>query len=112
MKARHFVVALHDYYTDRLSGVAPTPAADEVEDPVQAAGTHSDTLERDKWCLEYLSVRYVPDILAAVDEDASGFIRINEANEFTSSKPKDWSFPQWLAFWAIGMFTPCKPSYY
>ena len=57
--------------------------------------------------------------MEAFDEDASGFITIKEANDFTCSRPQDWrwvtgkpypvplahvnhSLPHWLAYWAIG----------
>jgi hypothetical protein len=81
---------------------------DEKGPNQQPEKTVSDkaSTQDDKWCLSFLSVQYVPDILAAIDEDASGFVRTTEANTFTTSKPQEWSLAQWLAFWAQGMSDP------
>ncbi|PVF96704.1 hypothetical protein CPB86DRAFT_708628 [Serendipita vermifera] len=98
VKARHFVLSLHDYYQDRISGLikAPEGSPEMTEEEEEAK------LDKERWCLQFLTAQYVSDILAAVDEDASGYIKISEANEFTSSIPPDWTLPEWLAFWAQG----------
>ncbi|KAJ6463070.1 hypothetical protein DFH09DRAFT_1492505 [Mycena vulgaris] len=38
----------------------------------------------------------------AFDDDGSGWISVQEANAFTSSRPPNYSVVKWLAFWAPG----------
>ncbi|PVF93625.1 hypothetical protein CPB86DRAFT_91111 [Serendipita vermifera] len=98
VKARHFVLSLHDYYQDRISGLLKAPEGS----PDMTAEEKEAELVRERWCLQFLTAQYVSDLLVAVDVDASGYIRITEANEFTSSIPPNWTPPEWLAFWAQG----------
>jgi len=101
VKARHFVLALEDHYAEVIAGGGEG-----------ATGS-------DEWALRFINVNYVRNIMEAFDEDASGFITIKEANDFTSSRPLDWrwvlgkpypaqlvhvnhSLPHWLAYWATG----------
>ena len=73
----------------------------------------------DQWALEYIGINYVRSTLEAFDDDASGFVTVKEANNFTRSRPLDWrwvvncsrkfetfscgsSLSHWLAYWAIG----------
>lgn len=101
VKSRNFVLALHDYYADRLSGLSTTPSeTNEPPERIELADVAS--LGQDRWCFRYLSVRCVPDISSAIDRDASGYINISEINDFLRSIPSGWTLPQWLAFWAIG----------
>jgi len=51
----------------------------------------------DKWALEYISVSRVQPILEAFDDDGTGFVSLREANVFTTSRPKDWTWV--LFFW-------------
>jgi len=44
----------------------------------------------DEWALRYINLTYVRNIMEAFDEDASGFVTIKEANNFTSSRPLNW----------------------
>ena len=44
----------------------------------------------DEWALRYINLNYVRNIMEAFDEDASGFVTIKEANDFTNSRPLDW----------------------
>ena len=44
----------------------------------------------DQWALQYIGVNYVRSILEAFDDDASGFVTVKEANNFTRSRPLDW----------------------
>ncbi|ESK88206.1 hypothetical protein Moror_5518 [Moniliophthora roreri MCA 2997] len=43
-----------------------------------------------------------PAIADAIDDDSSGYISVREFNHFLHQKPKDWSFPELFAFWALG----------
>lgn len=47
---------------------------------------------QDLWALHYLDVHYLQTIHEAIDDDASGFITIEELNQFTSSRPLDWRY--------------------
>ncbi|KAJ7701822.1 hypothetical protein B0H17DRAFT_1176328 [Mycena rosella] len=89
VKARHFVMALRDYYQE---------GAEDADAPV-AAGTKRNP---DDWALAYLNVSRLQSISEALDDDASGFISIAEANAFTSARPLGWSLPAWCALWAVG----------
>lgn len=71
VKARHFVLALRDYYRDKWRS--------------QKEGSECDI-----WTLEYLDVSSLQSVRQAFDDDASGFITVAEVNAFTSSRPVDW----------------------
>lgn len=91
-------MAIHDYYLDQFS---------QTDIDRLTAGTSSissSSADGDRYCLQYLTIRYAANIQQAIDEDGSGFIRISEVNEFTSSIPEGWSLLQWLAYWAHGEF--------
>ncbi|KAI0666577.1 hypothetical protein C8Q78DRAFT_1058203 [Trametes maxima] len=89
VKARHFVLALRDFYLQQ---------ADDPYIPRATVGAYPD----DKWAIEYLDVSYISALIEAFDDDASGFITINEVNRFTSSRPQGWSLLHWIAYWAKG----------
>ncbi|KAJ7034088.1 hypothetical protein C8F04DRAFT_956948, partial [Mycena alexandri] len=117
VKARHFVLALNDYYTEKFTvidtavaiaesdaGSAPpsplmSPTSPAVADPDLPAGAKP---EDDRWALAYINVAHLQPILEAVDDDGTGFVSIKEANEFALSRPKGWSLLSWVAFWAAG----------
>ncbi|KAF9447847.1 hypothetical protein P691DRAFT_775829, partial [Macrolepiota fuliginosa MF-IS2] len=115
VKARHFVLALRDYYIDR--SVMGTPAPEAGENPNTQAPSSMlisrdhltvpvppspPGLTNDLWALEYIDVAHLQTILEAIDDDATGFISIKEANTFAVGRPKGWSLLQWIAFWAQG----------
>ena len=79
MKARHFVLALRDYYQEKV----------ESRKRAQRLGQHIET-DPDDWALTYINVPYLQPILEAFDDDASGFITISEVNRFTAARPRDW----------------------
>ncbi|EJD37198.1 hypothetical protein AURDEDRAFT_154414 [Auricularia subglabra TFB-10046 SS5] len=61
--------------------------------------------EDNKWRLSVkcrLFVNYHPAIGEAIDEDATGYLSVQEVNRFLDKKPPGWSTPQWLVFWALG----------
>ena len=101
VKARRFVLALKDHYEEMV------------------AGNSAGAANSDEWALEYININWVRKFMEAFDGDASGFITVKEANDFTGSRPLDWrwvpgnpdllrlayvshSLPHWLAYWAIG----------
>ena len=103
VKATHFVIALHDYFTvkasrkmiaaDTNSAVArpETPAETPVE-TVNNIDTNllPDTAVEDSWALEYITVRLIQPLVEAIDDDGSSFVTVSELNDFTSSRPKGW----------------------
>ena len=54
------------------------------------AGNGGGAASSDEWALRYINVNYVRNLMEAFDEDASGFVTIKEANDFTCSRPLDW----------------------
>ncbi|TFK17049.1 hypothetical protein FA15DRAFT_676340, partial [Coprinopsis marcescibilis] len=118
VKARHFVLALHDYYTDRVNQRAsdPTMGADRSStsplpspvprSPLPGARSHMSMAPKrrqdDRWALAYINAAYVQPILEAVDDDGTGFVSVMEVNTFVESRPEGWSLPTWIAFWAVG----------
>ena len=83
VKARHFVLALRDYYLEKLST--------ETEGvPDMGASAISNSINPDAWAIKYIDVMWVQPILEAFDDDALGFITVSEVNRFTSSRPVDW----------------------
>lgn len=78
MKARYFVLALRDYFYDKDKAVRQSIAQDLNQPSL------------DKWAFQYIDVPYLQPILEAIDDDASGFIRISEVNYFTTARPEGW----------------------
>ena len=85
VKARHFVLALRDYYLDKL-----TSEAKGVLGMGTSALVFSNSADPDAWAIKYIDLMWVQPILEAFDDDASGFITVTEVNRFTSSRPVDW----------------------
>jgi hypothetical protein len=83
VKARHFVLALRDYYLEMLTAEAEGVLG-------MGASTISNSTNPDAWAIKYIDAMWVPPILEAFDDDASGFITVSEVNQFTSSRPADW----------------------
>ncbi|KAK0466691.1 hypothetical protein IW261DRAFT_1683432, partial [Armillaria novae-zelandiae] len=114
VKAKHLILALRDYFTDRLK--APTRSSSptsmlspffETGSPIKSpiSPDHFSLRRKfDQWTLAYLSISHLQPILEAVDDDATGFITIKEINTFTNikSRPQDWTLLQWIAYWAKG----------
>jgi hypothetical protein len=46
----------------------------------------------DNWALRYINIGRAHRIMEAVNADASGFVTVNEVNNFTQSRPLDWRF--------------------
>ncbi|KAG5731843.1 hypothetical protein E4T56_gene13803 [Termitomyces sp. T112] len=108
VKARHFVLALHDYYSDQLSS-GDSPRMSQVSGlPSPETPTRSSFLVMskkrldDRWALAYINAAYVQPILEAVDDDGTGFVSIKEVNTFVAERPENWTLPHWIAYWAVG----------
>ncbi len=107
VKAKHLILALHDYFTDRLKaptrGSSPismlSPSGFEPGGPIKSPispGDFSLKGKTDQWTLAYLNISHLQPILEAVDDDATGFITIKEINTFTNvkSRPPNWTWVQ------------------
>ncbi|TDL25419.1 hypothetical protein BD410DRAFT_826665 [Rickenella mellea] len=120
VKARYFVLALHDHYLDQYENMntfagmhldrdiaPPSPTLSHAE--TEAPNADGDTAflqdspaEADKWCLQYLSIQNISPLAEAIDDDVSGFIKIAEVNNFSNDKPEGFSMLRWVTFWAAG----------
>lgn len=90
VKSRHFVSAVHHYFEQYF---------------IRHAVGNNGAPHPDLWTLNYLSrVIFYPAIADAIDEDTSGYVSLHELNHFFDDRPKGWSVPQWLAYWAAGWY--------
>ena len=78
-KARHFVLALRDYFREKMEEKKRTNNYEA-----------SRINEHDEWALEWINVTRMQPIVEAFDDDASNFITVTEANDLTTSRPRDW----------------------
>ncbi|KAJ7699856.1 hypothetical protein B0H16DRAFT_1749168 [Mycena metata] len=84
VKCRTFIDAVSNHYTGKF------------------AAPHDGDTPDDTWTLKILGkVINYPSLGEAMDEDASGFISVHEANHFLKKNKED-STPTWFAFWAVG----------
>jgi len=101
VKATHFVMAIHDYFSaktstalDEIRAIAnktnATSSADNLKDIALIA--EQAVPAEDMWALEYITVHRAQPLLEALDEDGSSFITINEVNTFTASRPEGWRY--------------------
>lgn len=130
VKARQLVLALREYYWEQLH---PSTTSSSSRPNSPALGTPISSLPRiqveaptpailasDEWTLRYINIVRIQPLIEAFDDDASGFITVREANQFTRMRLPDWRFvfntfhvlqlrsccilsvPQWIAYWAAG----------
>ncbi|KAJ2968464.1 hypothetical protein NUW54_g13209 [Trametes sanguinea] len=82
VKARHLVLAIHDYYMQKLDDQQRAVASGSVSQrPVN---------EEEVWALRCLDLKNLQRIIEVLDYDASGFVTIQEVNQFTTSRPEGW----------------------
>lgn len=67
-------MSLKDYYIEKAAGRSDSPQSP------------------DNWALKYIDVGHARSILEAFDDDASGFVTVNEVNKFTRLRPRDWRY--------------------
>lgn len=117
VKAHVFVMAIHDYYDDFFArrcspadgvvGQQPVETSETKGRGVRAGGSRLRPVTlADKWCLQYLTVRYSAALVDFFDVDASGFVRIAEVNAFCETIPEGLNLLLWLAYWAEGTLFP------
>ncbi|TFY65824.1 hypothetical protein EVG20_g5265 [Dentipellis fragilis] len=92
VKARSFVQALRDYFQEKVE-----EDARNTTDPEDRARRKDD-----EWAVQQISLRRLPAILEAFDDDGSGYISTAEINRFTAECPDGWSLLLWMAYWASG----------
>ncbi|KAF9444494.1 hypothetical protein P691DRAFT_634710, partial [Macrolepiota fuliginosa MF-IS2] len=111
VKARTFVLNLHDYYADQHSRASGPRTVNKgsfsssvISLPSARVNSIPSTSRKtdDRWALSYISATYVQSILEAVDDDGTGFISTREVNTFVEERPNGWSLPEWFAYWAVG----------
>ncbi|KAI9070175.1 hypothetical protein FKP32DRAFT_1586395 [Trametes sanguinea] len=88
VKGRLLLMTLRDHYRE------------VIEDARH--GTDDENIINDEWALEYINPSCFQPLLAAFDDDASGYVTIAELNKFMEQRPSSWSVPRWLAYWAVG----------
>ncbi|TBU25684.1 hypothetical protein BD311DRAFT_492317 [Dichomitus squalens] len=99
VKDRHFVLALREYFREKLDQLKKTNDSETPSVPSHRLS------EEDEWSMEYIHITRVQPIIEAFDDDGSGFITVQEVNAFTTARPKNWSLLHWLAYWAVGFQT-------
>ncbi|KAG6906865.1 hypothetical protein DXG01_011627, partial [Tephrocybe rancida] len=121
VKARHFVLALRDYY---LGGSHLPSASSDVQSSASSSNPQqllsppltseeasnepssyfpAQSSDADSaWARAYMNVSYLQALSEAIDDDGSGFVNVREVNEFTTTRPQGWTVFQWLAYWAAG----------
>ncbi|EJD48444.1 hypothetical protein AURDEDRAFT_162403 [Auricularia subglabra TFB-10046 SS5] len=112
VKARHFVIAVRDYFYQKYKNMEVTetqaaiPDNDRISNEETGTGPAPQDIPdqqlRNRWAIEYISLARIESMLEAIDEDASGWISVVEANAFTSGCPSGYSVLEWLAYWASG----------
>ncbi|KAJ4481285.1 hypothetical protein J3R30DRAFT_3287521 [Lentinula aciculospora] len=110
---QEFVHTLHDYYVaqntdstvlDDHFRIPPSPGS-TAEDQILALRTAFSAAKQrtaERWALKHINIKNIVPLMEVFDGDASGFVSVWEANQVASLRPKDWSFLQWLAYWAAG----------
>ncbi|KAJ7578160.1 hypothetical protein C8J56DRAFT_797697, partial [Mycena floridula] len=100
VKARHFVLALHDYFTEKFE--QPNIQQSSVDSKGRNWNLVAKKPKDDRWTLAYINVSHVQPILEAFDDDGTGFISVKEVNDFVLSKPHGWTLLNWIAYWSQG----------
>jgi len=65
-------MSLKDYYVEKSTGESGS-----LKGP-------------DSWAIQYINIGRARSILEAFDDDASGFVTVNEVNNLTRLRPRDW----------------------
>ncbi len=58
--------------------------------PEVAADSNPPVTMTDPWALQHITFLCIQPLMEAFDNDASGYVTINEANAFSAGRPKDW----------------------
>jgi hypothetical protein len=104
VKARHLVLALHDYFIEKFQNkggpeedIYSASPVSSILSPLssEALGVANLFAARQKrtdnqWALKYFSLARMQPILEAFDDDGTGFVSLREVNMFSTSRPRDW----------------------
>ncbi|EIW74857.1 hypothetical protein CONPUDRAFT_169791 [Coniophora puteana RWD-64-598 SS2] len=106
VKARTFMDGIHNYFEPHVRRKILVAAINKVgiqgDTPVETSSGEDDIFQSEEWTLPFLSnAMYSPAVVDAMDGDGSGFISVDECNDFLQRRPPRWSVPQWFSFWAI-----------
>jgi hypothetical protein len=102
-----FALALFEYYQDLYTH--PHIVATDPGEETAVVATRSQNTSKlssdpkhhpDAWTLPYLA--NFTTAVATIDDDNSGYIRVSEANRFTSRIPEGWTLPQYCAYLVEG----------
>ncbi|KAI4527948.1 hypothetical protein K525DRAFT_282684 [Schizophyllum commune Loenen D] len=127
VKAHHFTFALRDHLIEKYHGMhgkghvhrprsddaateptkfdgevphANTPTSDTDGDRRARSTENRDAdYDAERWAVEAFTMLTVQPITESLDDDGTGFITTQEANEFASSRPEGWSLLKWLIYW-------------
>ncbi|GJE95081.1 hypothetical protein PsYK624_112600 [Phanerochaete sordida] len=94
VKATRLVLALHDHFYQR---------AHRQSSENSTAQSGSIEGSSDEWCIDYINVFRVQQLIEAIDDDVSSFITVDEINAFTNARPEGWTLPHWIAYSTIGV---------
>nr|GAT44760.1 predicted protein [Mycena chlorophos] len=86
VKARHFVMAIRDYFQQQSKR-----AKQEMAQVDAAIKSDSSLIIEDEWALEFIDISHLQAISEAFDDDASGFVTLTEVNTFTGNQPTGWT---------------------
>ncbi|KAE9390394.1 hypothetical protein BT96DRAFT_865607 [Gymnopus androsaceus JB14] len=111
--AQEFVHTLHDYYVAQYSDssfldshlnspAAPGSTAEDQAVALREAFSAAKQRAAERWALKHINVTNIVPLMEVFDGDASGYVSVWEANQVASLRPNNWSFLQWLAYWAAG----------
>ncbi|KAI5822422.1 hypothetical protein K523DRAFT_256964, partial [Schizophyllum commune Tattone D] len=125
VKALHFTLTLRDHLTEKFHGThggkhvhsgslgdavlqvnyvppAEPPSGEGRTRSASPADTEDEVGDDEQWAIDAFTMLAVPPISEALDDDGTGFISTREVNDFTSSRPADWSLLRWLVYWGEG----------
>ncbi|KAG8870079.1 hypothetical protein FRB98_001887, partial [Tulasnella sp. 332] len=86
VKARLLILSLHDYFTTPKDLPGPETDAEQDSHENLSKLTFIGSGHPEEWTLEYMGPLYITPLQDAIDDDSSGFVSINEINEFTREK--------------------------
>jgi hypothetical protein len=88
------VLCLHEFFCEKHEQMDERHQSNFLaETPIAPSPTQSfisEIAEGDAWALEYINVVHVPPIVENIDDNASGFVSIKEANTFALARPPLW----------------------
>ncbi|KAJ7181386.1 hypothetical protein C8R43DRAFT_1170245 [Mycena crocata] len=109
VKANHLVMAIHDYFArktgtilKRIHDIATDHESDAQKVEHILGISEATTPPEDMWALDHIIIQRIQPLIEALDDDGSSFVTVQELNEFTTSRPADWSLPRWIAYWTTG----------